>query len=477
MSLDHSHAPSASMPVPEERDPRMPRLTLAPGFVRTMGAGWGDPDRSPALTPGAAAAAAAHRARLSEALPGRRLSVGAGRAPVRANDTVYEFRADSDFLWLVGAPIEDAVLVMEPAGSGHVAVLYLPAPFRPGDEGFFASALRGELWVGPMPGLAEYAEALSLRTRPLEELHVDEGTLQLAGTASPGIASVPRSTELARTLSELRMIKDPWEIAQLRAAVDHTVAGFAATVGEIPTAIAGGGERWLQGTFDRHARTAGNGPGYATIVGSGARASILHWVRAEGAVDPEAALLLDMGVEERTGYTADITRTFPASGSFTAVQRQVHDLVERAHRAALAAVGPGRAWSDFHVASMEVLAQGLHDWGLLDVSVDEAMSPDGQQHRRFIVCGVGHHVGLDVHDCASSGYAAYQGSAMRDGMVLAVEPGLYFHAFDESLPPELRGIGVRLEDDVLITGTGAEVLSSALPIDATGIEEWMRTPR
>jgi Xaa-Pro aminopeptidase len=457
------------MPTPAERDPRMPRLTLSPGFIRSMQSGWGEADRTPRLPAGAAAAAAAHRGRLSEAMPGKRIAVAAGRAPMRANDNAYDFRADSDFLWLVGTMIEDAVLVLDPASGGHLATLYLPAPFRPGDDGFFSSALRGEMWVGGIPGLREYADALDLRTRPIEELTTDAGTL-CAGASLAGSAP---SAELARVLSELRMIKDDWEVAELRAAVDDTIDGFASTVAEIPQAIRFGGERWLQGTFDRHARTVGNGVGYTTIVGSGAHAPILHWVRADGPVDPEALLLLDMGVERNSGYTADVTRTFPASGQFTTVQRQVHDLVEKAHRAALAAVGPGREWSDFHVASMEVLAQGLHDWGLLDVSVDEAMSPDGQQHRRFIVCGVGHHLGIDVHDCASSSYAAYQGARMQEGMVLAVEPGLYFHAFDETVPPELRGIGVRLEDDVRVTASGTEVLSSALPIDADGIEAWM----
>ncbi|MFC4137528.1 MULTISPECIES: aminopeptidase P family protein [unclassified Microbacterium] len=471
MTLDHAHAPVASsMPAPAERDPRMPRLTLSPGFIRSMQSGWGEADRTPRLTEGTAQAAAAHRARLSAALPGKRIAVAAGRAPMRANDSAYEFRADSDFLWLVGAAIEDAVIVLDPASGGHLATLYLPAPFRPGDDGFFGSALHGELWVGPMPGLAEYAEALDVRTRPIEELETDAATLR-AGVA---VQDLPRSEELSRTLSELRMFKDEWEIAELRAAIDGTVDGFAATVIEIPSAVRWGGERWLQGTFDRHARTVGNGVGYTTIVGSGAHAPILHWVRADGEVDPEALLLLDMGVERNSGYTADVTRTFPASGSFTAVQRQVHDLVEKSHRAGLAAVGPGRPWSDFHVASMEVLAQGLHDWGVLNVSVDEAMSPDGQQHRRFIVCGVGHHLGIDVHDCASSSYAAYQGAEMQEGMVLTVEPGLYFHSFDETLPPELRGIGVRLEDDLLVTSTGSEVLSDTLPIDADGIEAWMK---
>jgi len=181
-----------------------------------------------------------------------------------------------------------------------------------------------------------------------------------------------------------------------------------------------------------------------------------------------------MGVETRAYYTADVTRTFPASGTFNTAQRDVHDLVEKSHRAGLAAVAPGRRFSDFHVAAMEVIAEGLHDWGLLPVSVDEALSERGQQHRRYLVCGIGHHLGLDVHDCAQSNYEAYQGADMQPGMVLTVEPGLYFHAFDETVPPELRGIGIRIEDDILVTPGGSEVLSDAMPIDADGLERWMR---
>ena len=148
--------------------------------------------------------------------------------------------------------------------------------------------------------------------------------------------------------------------------------------------------------------------------------------------------------------------------------------MERAHRAGLAAVGPGRTFTDFHHAAMEVIARGLADWGLLPVSVDEALSPTGQHHRRYLVCGVGHHLGLDVHDCAKSSYEAYQGAALEPGMVLTVEPGLYFHAHDLTVPPELRGIGVRIEDDVLVTADGAEVLSAELPLSADGLERWMR---
>jgi Xaa-Pro aminopeptidase len=442
-------------------DPRLPKLGEIPGFVEYLGTGWGTPDRTPPVVAGAAAAAAAaaHRQRLAEALPGHGpIVIAAGRAPVRSNDTYYDFRADSDFYWLTGcSAVEGAVLVID----GSSTVLFIPPPAYPGEKKFFTDAAHGELWVGAAPGLDDWTKALDIEVRALTAFEEH-------------LSTMPRGAELARTLSELRMIKDDWEIGQLRSAVDKTVDGFRATVGEFETAIADGGERWLQGTFDRHARTVGNGPGYASIVGSGKHAPTLHWVRCDGPLLAEELVLLDMGVEENSLYTADVTRTFPASGSFSDAQRRVHDLVERSHRAGLTAVVPGGKFTDFHYAAMEVIARGLDDWGLLPVSVDEALSATGQQHRRYIVCGVGHHLGLDVHDCARSPYDAYQGATLRSGMVLTVEPGLYFHAHDETVPPELRGIGVRIEDDLLVTDSGADILSDELPITANGIEQWMR---
>ncbi|WP_043627865.1 aminopeptidase P family protein [Nonomuraea candida] len=438
-------------------DGKLPKLTEIPAFTEYIAQGWDSPARTPDLVPGAAEAAAAHRALLAGALPGRTAVVSAGRAPTRSNDTAYDFRVDSDFSWLTGCAVENAVAVVRDGA----ATVYLPPPARPGETGFFADAAYGELWVGPSPSLAEWAAALGVEVAPLADY-----------PGPPGDA-LP-AEELGRTLAELRMIKDEWEVAQLRAAVDRTVEGFAAVLAEVPAAVAGGGERWLQGTFDRHARTYGNGPGYASIVGSGAHAPTLHWVRCDGPVREGELLLLDLGVETRSHYTADVTRTFPVSGAFTAVQRQVHDLVERAHRAGMAQVAPGRPFTAFHHAAMEVIARGLDDWGLLPVSVDEALSDAGQHHRRYLICGIGHHLGLDVHDCARSRPEAYHGAEMAPGMVLTVEPGLYFHAHDRTVPPELRGIGVRIEDDLLVTADGAEVLSAALPIDATGLENWTK---
>lgn len=472
-----------SMPAPTIPDPRLPKLANVPAFTEYMKQGWGAPDRTPPVVAGAAAAAADHRARASESFRGQALVIGAGNAPVRANDTYYDFRPDSDFYWLTGAAIEGAVLVMTPSGASHDATLYIPAPFYADTPGFFTNAAHGEMWVGSAPDFSDWAGALSLPVKPLGELDAGISAAQRAGSGILAAGAVPADVssrhgisadgELGRVLSTLRMVKDDWEIAQLREAVNHTIDGFAAVVGEVPAAIAGRGERWLQGTFDRHARSYGNGVGYATIVGSGKHAPTLHWVRCDGPVLEDKVLLLDMGVETNSFYTADVTRTFPGSGTFSPIQRQVHDLVEKSHRAGLAQVGPGKYFADFHQACMEVIANGLNDWGLLPVSVDEALSPKGQHHRRYLVCGVGHHLGLDVHDCAQSSYESYQGAPMVPGMVLTVEPGLYFHEHDLTVPPELRGIGVRLEDDIVVTATGSDVISDALPLDASGIEAWM----
>ncbi|HEX2145442.1 MAG TPA: aminopeptidase P family protein [Glycomyces sp.] len=459
---------------------RYPKLAEIPAFTEYIAKGWGDEPVPATPVEGAAAAAASHRRRLSERLPGKTIVVAAGTARVRNDDCDYLFRADSDFVWLTGCQTEAAVLVMSPVLGGHDARLYMPPPFRPGDTGFFANAAHGELWVGASPDLREWAEALQIAVEPvtaLEDLKRLEGGLASRSVSAAFVAEhgLEPSPLLERHLARLRMVKDAWEIEQMRIAVDATVAGFAEVAREVPRAIRDGlGERWLQGTFDRHARTFGNGPGYATIVGSGPHAPVLHWVRCDGPVLPDATLLLDMGVEANSLYTADVTRTIPAGGTFSPEQREIHDLVESAHRAGLAQIRPGTVYLDFHIAAMEVIAQGLHDRGLLPVSVDEALSPAGQQHRRYLACGIGHHLGLDVHDCSRAEYEDYMGADLEPGVVMTVEPGLYFHANDHTVPPELRGIGVRLEDDVLVTATGSEVLSDALPIDAAGVEAWMK---
>lgn len=461
------------------RDPRSQPLPDTDEFRRYLGSGWGPVDRRADVAAGAGPAARRHRETIGAEFQGRTIVVTAGRSHIRSNDTEFDFRPDSDFVWLTSCQAEGAVLIMTPAGAGHDATLFIPEPVAAGDEAFYADPLRGELWIGPAAGLAEWAAALEIEVRSLDALGDALDALPAetlaAGAAEPRLADrVAPSADLLVALSAAKLVKDDWEIAQLRSAVDATVAGFRAVAAEFPAALEFGGERWLQATFERHARTFGNGVGYSTVVGSGPHAPTLHWTRCDGPVLPGQVVLIDAGVEARSLYTADVTRSLPADGTFTQAQREVHDLVERAHRAAMAEVGPGKSFLDMRSTAYESIATALHELGILTVSVDEAMSPTGQQHRRYLPSGTGHHLGLDVHDCAKIGDERYLVEPLRPGAVLTVEPGLYFQANDLTVPPELRGIGIRIEDDLLVTATGHEVLTAALPVDATGLEAWLR---
>ena len=219
------------------------------------------------------------------------------------------------------------------------------------------------------------------------------------------------------------------------------------------------GERWIEGTFWRRARLEGNDVGYGSIVAAGPHATTLHWVRNDGRVQPGDLALLDMGVEVDSFYTADVTRTLPIDGRFRDVQRQVYDVVLAAQQAGIDATKPGADFLDPHRAAMAVIAEALEDWGILGVSAAESLQDDVGLHRRYTLHSTSHMLGLDVHDCANARGETYQRGPLAEGMVLTVEPGLYFQADDETVPPEFRGIGVRIEDDVLVTASGCRVLS------------------
>ena len=162
-------------------------------------------------------------------------------------------------------------------------------------------------------------------------------------------------------------------------------------------------------------------------------------------------MLLDAGVELDSLYTADITRTFPVSGTFTPVQRQVYEAVREAADAALAIVRPGIRFREVHAEAMKVIAARTAEWGLLPVSAEESLEPDAQFHRRYMVHGTSHHLGIDVHDCAQARRELYLDGVLEPGMVFTIEPGLYFQPDDLTVPEEYRGIGVRIEDDILVT--------------------------
>lgn len=214
--------------------------------------------------------------------------------------------------------------------------------------------------------------------------------------------------------------------------------------------------------------------GYGTIAASGANACILHWTRNHGALRKGELLLVDAGVEGHALYTADITRTLPISGRFSKEQRAIYELVWHAQQAAIAEVKPGNDFMAPNGAASKVLAQGLKDLGILPMSVEEALAPEHLFFKRYSLHNVSHMLGLDVHDCAKAREEVYRYGKLVAGMVLTVEPGLYFQLDDRTVPSKYRGIGVRIEDDLLVTPKGHKNLSAHIPSEASAVEAWMK---
>ncbi|HUG49549.1 MAG TPA: M24B family metallopeptidase, partial [Terrimesophilobacter sp.] len=265
-----------------------------------------------------------------------------------------------------------------------------------------------------------------------------------------------------------------YEVAQLRLAVAATKQGFDDVIADLPAVVAHAkGERLVEGTFNRRARAEGNTVGYDTIAAAGEHACILHWTRNDGPVRPGDMILLDAGIELDSYYTADITRTLPVNGTFSPTQRQVYEAVREAADAAFAIVRPGIRFREIHATAMEVIARKTAQWGMLPVSADESMQPENQFHRRYMVHGTSHHLGMDVHDCAQARRDMYLDGVLEAGMVFTIEPGLYFQPDDLTVPEAFRGIGVRIEDNILVTADGAENLSIGIPRTADDVEAWL----
>ncbi|WP_395656197.1 aminopeptidase P family protein [Nocardioides sp.] len=466
--------PESAEPKTESHDPAVPAAYAA--FMRE---GWGDRELDLPVQP-VAARAAERRARLADAFPGERLVLPAGGFKVRAYDTDYRFRPDTAHTYFSGNQTSDAVLVV---ADGESVLYARPRSSRETDE-FFRDRQYGELWVGRRPSLKEISDSLGLEVRHIDDL---PGTLAAGGKTRVhrGVSALvdglvapdeTRDTELARVASELRLVKDAWEVEQLQEACDVTTLGFEDSVREWDRVLEHG-ERWIEGTFFRRARAMGNDIGYDSIVGGGSHATTLHWIDNTGPITPGTLVLLDMGVENRSLYTADVTRTLPVDGRFTDLQRELYDVVLRAQQAGIDAVRPGVPFRAAHNAAMEVLAHALADLGLLRVTAEEALDPDSRVYARWTLHGTSHMLGMDVHDCGQAAPESYAEGTLAEGMVLTVEPGLYFQEDDLLVPEELRGIGIRIEDDILVTATGYENLSAALPRTSTDVEAWMDAHR
>jgi Xaa-Pro aminopeptidase len=421
------------------------------------------------------------REALSRSFPGCYLVIPAGQEHVRANDTSFRFRTSSDFAYLMGDGEPGALLVLEPDGATHRSVLFAPEHNRGAAE-FFTDRVYGELWVGRHRGLEEsqiyfgvdWCAALSKIASYLEEVRDAQHPVRVVRGANRTIdAMLPErdaDAELATHLSEMRLLKDDHEIAELRKACEISKRGFEDVIRVLPAAKS---EREVEAAFWRRARIEANDVGYLTIAASGDHACTLHWNRNTGRLNRSALLLLDAGVECDSLYTADITRTLPISGRFSREQRAVYEIVYEAQRVGIDAVAPGNDFLEPNHRAMRVLTEGLIDLGVLNVSLDEALDPDNQFYKRYTLHAVSHMLGLDVHDCARARSEEYRYGKLREGMVLTVEPGLYFQPDDATVPERFRGIGVRIEDDVVVTREGRENLSAILPSRADGVENWI----
>ncbi|MBN8225288.1 MAG: aminopeptidase P N-terminal domain-containing protein [Xanthomonadales bacterium] len=401
---------------------------------------------------------------------------------VRSHDTHYPYRQDSDFWYLCGFPEPEAVLVLVPGRRHGEALLFCRErdPEREawdgprfGQEGAVASFGMDDAY--PIDDLDEILPGLlEGRSRVYYHFGRDaEFDLKLIGWVNRVRAQVRHGAqppheflELGHLLHEQRLFKSRDEIRLMDKAAAISVRAHEAAMGAARPGIH---EYELQAEIERVFRAADACPAYASIVGAGANGCVLHYVANTARTKDGDLVLIDAGAEYRS-YAADITRTFPVNGRFSKEQRVLHDLVGAAQAAALARARPGVAFAALHEAVVEVLSEGLLRLGLLKGSLDKCIA--GEHYKQFYRHKSGHWLGLDVHDVGDYRIDG-QPRLLEPGMVLTIEPGLYVGADDSAVAAKWRGIGIRTEDDVLITADGHRVLTDGLVRSADEIEAFM----
>ncbi|QPK93964.1 aminopeptidase P family protein [Actinomyces sp. zg-332] len=502
-----------------ERGSNRSQRPRSENFKEFIGSNWGPrPDGLPERAE-SADYAAKRREALSQLFEGDCLVIPAGPLKVRNNDCDYRFRPHSAFAHMTGMGTDqepDAVLVLVPiskeAGVGvasgvlstnpayeltsnhsnHKAVLYFRPRASRSSEEFYADSRYGELWVGVRASLEEIESQTGIACAHIKDLENDlklqaeSATIRVVADSDPAVTELVNKVrgqkvtaiddDLHETLSTLRLCKDKWELQQMQLAVDTTKKGFEEIIKSLPRAIEHHrGERVVEGAFAAVSREEGNGTGYDTIAACGNHANTLHWICNDGPVREGEMILVDAGVEVDSLYTADITRTLPVTGKFSEVQKKIYQAVLDAADAAFEKANePGVIFRDMHAAALSVLAHRLEEWGLLPVSAEESLKPEGQYHCRWMVHGTSHHLGIDVHDCALARREMYLDAELKPGMCFTIEPGLYFREDDLTVPEEFRGNAVRIEDDLYIDETGKCIrMSDNIPRTIEEVETWM----
>lgn len=421
------------------------------------------------------------RAKLLERLKGGVAIFESAPHQTRSHDTEFPYRQDSNFKYLVGFEEPGAKLVIVSHQKERQAVLFV----RPKDA-------KAEVWSGRRLGiegakdLLDVDEVYSINEfdQKLDELLVGHDTVYLDLFNRPKlvkkvlshisslvyknrkkVATPQKIGNIIPLVGSLRLIKDQNEIAFMKKAAAITAKAHKAAMAFTKPGV---NEREVQALMEYlYLKEGGNGPAYESIIAGGDNANILHYIDNQDELRAGDLLLIDAGCEYNL-YASDVTRTFPVSGQYSGIQKEVYEIVLEAQKASLRASKPGATIATIHAEASKVLAQGLVHLKVMP-SIPEELNTD-ETFRTFYPHGTGHWLGLDVHDnCPYT--EGPEDIKFTPGMIYTIEPGLYFPKSAANIPVELKGIGIRIEDDILITEKGYDNLTSTIPKEVKEVEE------
>lgn len=409
--------------------------------------------------------------------------LASAREATRSNDTHYRYRQDSDFYYLTGFEEPEAVAVITPSREQKYTLFV-----RPRDP-------EREIWDGRRAGVegakAEYGADEAFPISEFEEklgdylngaanlyyrigngnAELDEQVVhhirQLRAMGRRGMRAPEAIIDTGAIIHEMRLFKSEEEIELMQRAADIAAEGHREAM---KAARPGMGEYEIEALVEYVFRRSGaSGPAYTSIVGSGPNATVLHYINNDATLADGDLLLLDAGAEYR-GYASDITRTFPVNGRFTSAQREIYDVVLEAQTACIEMVRPGTRPQEINERAVSVLTEGMVRLGLLEGDVETLIKEE--KYKQFYMHSIGHFLGLDVHDVGRY-HIKDESRPLEPGMVMTIEPGIYVAAGTRDIPEKYLGIGVRIEDDVLVTQGGNRILSSKVPKQPEEIEELM----
>ncbi|HYG80013.1 MAG TPA: Xaa-Pro aminopeptidase, partial [Pyrinomonadaceae bacterium] len=410
--------------------------------------------------------------------------IASAREATRSNDTHYRYRQDSDFYYLTGFDEPEAIAVIKQSSDGPKYTLFV----RPRDP-------EREIWDGRRAGtegaqqeygadeafpIEQFKEKLGDYLNGAANLYyrigdgrpdLDETIVgqirRLRALGRRGVSAPEAIIDTASITHEMRLFKSPEEIELMQRAADIAAEGHVAAM---KAARPGMNEYEIEALIEYTFRKNGaSGPAYTSIVGGGANATVLHYINNDAVLQDGDLLLIDAGAEYG-GYASDITRTFPVNGRFTPAQRDIYDLVLKTQMACVERVRPGTSVDELKNYSIELLTEGMVRLGLLNGDPKKLI--EEEKYKQFYMHGLGHFLGLDVHDVGRY-HIKDEARRLEPGMVMTVEPGLYVATDTKDIPKKYLGIGVRIEDDVLVTEDSPRVLSSKAPKQPEEIEELM----